>query len=84
MTRDLECKTAIIEFGYDDKDGYVFIQGEQTLGERALAHTYWYPEDITNDEANQEIADLREHYKNVIIVLPIPKHIQIEVLTHGT
>lgn len=82
MTQDLECKTAIVEFGYDDKDGCVFVQGETALGERALAHTYWYPEDITNDEANQEIADLCEHYKNVIIVLPIPAQLQIEVLKH--
>ena len=47
-----------------------------------LAHTYWYPEDITNDEANQEIADLCEFYENVVIVLPIPAQLQFEVLKH--
>ena len=77
-----ECKTAIIEFGYDDKDGYVFIKGEDLNGQRMLAHTYWYPEDITNDEANQEIADLCEFYENVVIVLPIPAQLQFEVLKH--
>lgn len=79
---DMECKTVIVEIGDGDKDGYVFVQGEAVQGERMLAHTYWYPEDITNEEANQEIADLCEHYRNVVIVLPIPKHLQIEVLKH--
>lgn len=77
-----EYKTAIVEFGYDDKDGYVFIKGASLNGQRMLAHTYWYPEDITNDEANQEIADLCEFYENVVIVLPIPAQLQLEVLKH--
>lgn len=77
-----EHKTAIVEFGYDDKDGYVFIKGAPLNGQRMLAHTYWYPEDITNDEANQEIADLCEFYENVVIVLPIPAQLQFEVLKH--
>ena len=75
-----ECKTAIVEFGDGYKDGYVLIKGEATPGEKMMAHTYWYPEDITNEEANQEIADLCEHYKNVVIVLPILDHLQFEVL----
>lgn len=79
---DQKCKTAIMEFGYGDKDGYVFIKGESLNGQRTLAHTYWYPEDITNDEANQEIADLCEFYENVVIVLPIPAQLQLEVLKH--
>ena len=82
MMKHQECKTAIMEFGYDDKDGYVFIKGEALNGQRMLAHTYWYPEDITNDEANQEIADLCEFYENVVIVLPIPVQLQFEVLKH--
>lgn len=77
---DMECKTVIVEIGDGDKDGYVFVQGEVVQGERMLAHTYWYPEDITNEEANQEIADLCEHYKNVVIVLPIPTQLHLEVL----
>lgn len=79
----LECKTAIVEIGYTDKDEYVFVQGETVLGEKMLAHTYWYPEDITNDEINQEITDLCEHYKNVVIVLPIPAQLHLEVLQHA-
>jgi hypothetical protein len=72
-----ECKTAIVEFGYDNKDEYVFIKGASLNGQRMLAHTYWYPEDITNDEANQEIADLCEFYENVVIVLPIPAQLHL-------
>lgn len=79
----LECKTAVVEIGYTDKDKYVFVQGETVLGEKMLAHTYWYPEDITNDEINQEIMDLCEHYKNVVIVLPIPAQLHLEVLAHA-
>lgn len=79
----LECKTAIVEIGYTDKDEYVFVQGETIPGEKMLAHTYWYPEDITNDEINQEITDLCEHYKNVVIVLPIPAQLHLEVLQHA-
>lgn len=79
----LECKTAIVEIGYTDKDEYVFVQGEAVQGEKMLAHTYWYPEDITNDEINQEITDLCEHYKNVVIVLPIPAQLHLEVLQHA-
>ena len=82
MTQKQECKTAIVEFGYNDKDGYVFIQGETAIGERTIAHTYWYPEDITNDEANQEIVDLCEFYENVVIVLPISAQLHFEVLKH--
>lgn len=82
MMKHQEHKTAIVEFGYDDKDGYVFIKGASLNGQRMLAHTYWYPEDITNDEANQEIADLCEFYENVVIVLPIPAQLQLEVLKH--
>lgn len=82
MMKHQKVKTAIIEFGYDDKDGYVFIKRESLNRQRMLAHTYWYPEDITNDEANQEIADLCEFYENVVIVLPIPAQLQFEVLKH--
>lgn len=78
-----DCITAIVEFGECDKEGYVYIKGDVPSGEKVLAHTYWYPEDITNDEANQEIVDLCEHYENVIIILPIPAHLQFEVLAHG-
>ena len=74
---------AIIEFGDWNKEEYVFIQGGPSEdGTKMMAHTYWYPGDITNEEANQEVLDLCEHYENVAIVLPIPDQVHIEVLAH--
>lgn len=79
MTQDMECNFAIIEFGECDKESYLFIKGGLNEdGEKMAAHTYWYPDDLTNEEINQEILDLCEHYENVAIVLPIPAHAQIE------
>lgn len=77
-----ECNTAIIEFGECEKTGFIFVKSNIPEGEKIMAHTYWYPDDITNEEANQEILDLCEHYENVAIVLPIPAHVQFEVLKH--
>ena len=35
---------------------------------------------LSEEEINQEILDLAEHYKNVAILLPIPTQLQFEVL----
>lgn len=78
----MECNFAIIEFGDCNKDSYMFIKGSAATGEKMRAHTYWYPDDITNEEANCEVNDLLEQYENVAIVLPIPAHVQLEVLPH--
>ena len=60
---DQECKFALIEFGENEKTGYVIIKGgDNTCLEPMKAHVYWYPENITNEEANQEVNDLIEHY----------------------
>ena len=77
---DLVSKLAIVEFGDGDKVEYVFVKGGPAVGEEMFAHTYWYPDDITNEEANQEILDLCEHYENVAILLPISDHMQLEIL----
>ena len=79
MMKHQECNTAIIEFGDCDKTEFMLFKG-QSMTQRTMAHIYQYPEDITNEEANQEILDLCEHYENVIIVLPIPAQLQFEVL----
>lgn len=76
------CTTAIIEFGDCDKEGYVFIKGGLNPDVELLAHTYWYPDDITNEEAECEVNDLLEQYENVAIVLPILDHLHLEVLKH--
>lgn len=79
----MECNFAIIEFGDYNKDRYKFIKGNSPNGgNKMIAHTYWYPDDITNEEANCEVNDLLEQYENVAIVLPIPAHVQLEVIKH--
>lgn len=78
----MECNFALIEFGECNKDSYIFIKGNPMTENKVSAHVYWYPDDITNAEANCEVLDLLEHYENVAIVLPIPAHVQLEVLEH--
>ena len=81
MIRD--CNFVLIEIGEAEKTGYWFLQGgDWECKDPTLAHTYWYPDNITQEELNQEILDLAEHYKNVAIVLPIPAHLHVEVLPH--
>ena len=84
MIETLDCKYALVEFGECDKNGYVVAKGEfPCVTEKPIkAHPYWYPDDITQEEINQEILDLAEHYKNVAILLPIPAQLQFEVLKH--
>lgn len=78
-----ECNFALIEIGEEEKTGYWFLQGgDWECKDRTLAQTYWYPDDITQEEINQEILDLAEHYKNVAILLPFPAQLHIEVLKH--
>ena len=78
-----ECNFALVEIGEADKKGYWFLQGgDWECRDTTLAHTYWYPDDIMQEEINQEIIDLAEHYKNVAILLPTPEHLQFQVLKH--
>lgn len=81
---DLEYKFALVEFGEsDDKTGYVIVKGGYDIcKEPTKAHTYWYPDNITNEEAQCEINDLMEHYENVAIVVPLPEHIDMEILRY--
>lgn len=78
-----ECKFALVEFGEsNNKTGYVIVKGGDLIClEPTKAHTYWYPDEITNEEAQQEINDLMEHYENVAIVVPLPEHINKDILT---
>jgi hypothetical protein len=46
----------------------------------SLAHTYWYPDDITQEEADCELRDLAEHYDNVAVIVPLPEHLSFSVL----
>ena len=75
-----ECKYALVEFGECDKNGYVVVKGGfPCMTEPVFAKTYWYPDDITSEEAKQEIIDLKEFYENILIVLPIPEHLIIDL-----
>lgn len=76
-----ECKYALIEFGECDKNGYVVAKGEFPCATEPIpAKTYWYPDDITQEEAKQEIIDLAEFYENILIVLPTPEHLDLKEL----
>ena len=80
---DQECKFALIEFGEREKTGYWFLKGgDEICKNPTLAHTYWYPDDITQEEIDTEIRDLAEHYENVAILLPISAQLQSEVVSH--
>lgn len=82
MTMDQECKFALVEFGDRDRTGYWFLKGgDFTCKDPTLAHTYWYPEDITQEEAECELKDLAEHYDNVAVLIPLPEHLSFHVLT---
>lgn len=76
-----EGKFALIEFGSNNKTGWVIIKGGDNVCLHVKeAHTYWYPDDITQKEAECEVQDLMEHYENVAIFVPLPKGIDIKIL----
>lgn len=76
-------KFALIEIGENEKTGYWFLKGGDIIcKDPTLAHTYWYPDDITQEEIDTELKDLAEHYENVAVLLPISDQLQFEVLKH--
>lgn len=76
-------KFALVEIGENEKTGYWFLKGGDIIcKDPTLAHTYWYPDDITQEEIDTELKDLAEHYENVAILLPISAQLQFEVLKH--
>ena len=76
-------KFALVEIGENEKTGYWFLKGgDMICKDPTLAHTYWYPDNITQEEIDTELKDLAEHYENVAILLPISAQLQFEVLKH--
>lgn len=76
-------KFALVEIGENEKTGYWFLKGGDIIcKDPTLAHTYWYPDDITQEEIDTELKDLAEHYENVAILLPISAQLQFEVLKY--
>lgn len=72
----MDCKIAIIEFGDNEKEESVLIQGVSEEAFNQPAHIYYYPDDITLEEAYQEILDLKEHYEIIWVLNPLPEHLQ--------
>ena len=78
---DQGCKFALIEFGEREKTGYWFLKGGDMMCKNpSLTHTYWYPDDITQEEADCELRDLAEHYDDVAVAVPLPKHLNFYML----
>lgn len=76
-------KFALVEIGENEKTGYWFLKGgDMICKDPTLAHTYWYPDDITQEEIDTELKDLAEHYENVAVLLPTSAQLQFEVLKH--
>lgn len=76
-------KFALIEIGENEKTGYWFLKGGDIIcKDPTLAHTYWYPDDITQEEMDTEVKDLAEHYENVAILLPFSAQLQFKVSNH--
>ena len=72
----MDCKIAIIEFGDNEKEESVLIQGAPEEALNQPAHTYYYSDDITLEEAYQEILDLKDHYEIIWVLSPLPEHLQ--------
>ena len=72
----MDCKIAIIEFGDNEKEESVLIQGTPEKVFDQPAHMYYYPDNITLEEACQEILDLKEHYEIIWVLSPLPEHLQ--------
>lgn len=78
---DQACKFALIEFGEGEKTGYQLLKSRNTAHKDiAFAHAYWYPDDITQEEAECELKDLAEHYENIVILVPLPEHLNFNAL----
>lgn len=73
----MDCEIAIIEFGDNEKTDSILIKGdsaEEIINQKA--HIYYYDNDITIEEARQEVEDLMDNYKTIYILSPLPPHLQ--------
>ena len=66
----------ILPEGWDNqKVDSVLIQGTSEKVFDQPAHMYYYPDNITLEEARQEILDLKEHYEIIWDLSPLPEHL---------
>lgn len=73
----MDCEIAVIEFGDNEKKDSILIKGdsaEKIINKKA--HIYYYDNDITIEEARQEVEDLMGNYKTIYILSPLPPHLQ--------
>lgn len=74
MDKDI-AEVVIVEFGHLPQ--YEGIYMRKVWGEPHVhAYLYYYPEDITLEEAKQEIEDLEKFYDGLGIATPVPKHLE--------
>ena len=72
----MDCEIAVIEFGDNEKIDSILIKGdnaEEIINQKA--HIYYYDNDITIEEARQEVEDLIDNYKTIYILSPLPSHL---------
>ena len=73
----MDCEIAVIEFGDNEKTDIYLVKGDITEEfSNKKAHTYYYDDNITIEEARQEVLDLMENYKIVYILSPLPEHLE--------
>lgn len=72
----MDYEIAVIEFGDNEKKDSILIKGdsaEKIINKKA--HIYYYDNDITIEEARQEVEDLMDNYKTIYILSPLPLHL---------
>lgn len=70
-------EVAIIEFGDCPLyKGLYITKSWEALYYNTSTCLYYYPENITLEEAKQEIKDLEEFYDGLGIAVPVPKHLE--------
>lgn len=73
----MDCEIAVIEFGDNEKTDIYLVKGDITEEfSKKKAHTYYYDDNITIEEARQEVLDLMDNYKIIYVLSPLPEHLQ--------
>ena len=75
-------KLAIIQVGENEASNrYVRNKVKDCTEVGIIADTYYYPENTTEFELVDEIEHMVEYYDGVMVQLPLPPHIRVEVAT---
>jgi methylenetetrahydrofolate dehydrogenase (NADP+)/methenyltetrahydrofolate cyclohydrolase len=80
----LEPKLAIVQVGDNPaSDKYIKNKINDCNKVGITAHHYWFPEETTETDLIWEITELQKHYDGLIVQLPLPKHINPEVISQN-